>query len=317
MTGATAWIMMILVLACPPVRQSARPPADTLLVDRAGSLDDVMRAMGAQFEASHPGVVVRGEHGGSVDMARRATDPKTTPDVLGTADFAIIPRVLMPRYATWYAAFARNAIVLAYTDRSKYASEVDSSNWVEVLLRPGVHGGHSDPARDPGGYRAVLALRLTERYYHRPGLAAKLERVFPVAVAPPNQNLLDLLDVGRIDYVLLYRSTARARGLRTLELPEDINLSDPGRAATYGQASIEVAREPGAKDSILIRGEPILYGVTVPKAAAHRKLAEQFVRDLLGEEGKAVLRENGFLVPDRAITGGELPPGLRTSPAPE
>jgi molybdate/tungstate transport system substrate-binding protein len=288
--------------------------AETLRVDRAGSLDEAIRAMGARFEAAHPGVVVLGERGGSVDLARRATAAATTPDVIALADYAIIPRLLVPVCAAWYAAFARNSMVLAYTDRSAHASEIDAGNWVDILLRPGVRSGHSDPARDPGGYRAVLVLRLAERHYRRPGLGAALERAAPVVVSPPGQTLYDRLEDGTLDYVLTYRSSALARGLRTIELPAEINLSDPARAASYAEVSLQLPREPGATDSIVIRGEPILYGVTVPNRAAHRELAEQFVRDMLSGAGQSLLREHGFLVPDDPITAGEVPPVVRGGP---
>ncbi len=290
--------------------RSTSTPAETLLVNRAGSLDDVIRAVGARFEAAHPGVLVRGDHGGSVDMALRATDPPTTPDVVATADYAIIPRLLIPRYATWYAGFAGNAIVLAYTDRSRHAAELTERNWVDLLLRPGVRGGYSDPGRDPGGYWAVLVMRLAEVYYRRPGLAARLEQMSPVVNAAAKQNLLDLLKNGEIDYLLLYRSTARSQGLRILELPAEINLGDPARAAAYGTVSLEVPREPGASDSVLIHGRPVIYGVTIPAAARHPELAKAFVRDLIGQTGQSILRGQGFTQLDRVITGGQVPLGV-------
>jgi molybdate/tungstate transport system substrate-binding protein len=47
-------------------------------------------------------------------------------------------------------------MVLAYTERSAGAGEVNGANWWQVLLRPDVRVGRSDPALDPSGYRALM-----------------------------------------------------------------------------------------------------------------------------------------------------------------
>ena len=59
-------------------------------------------------------------------------------DVLGVADYGVIAKLLIPKYAGWYATFARNAMVLIYTDHSAGAKEINGQNWWQVLLRPDV-----------------------------------------------------------------------------------------------------------------------------------------------------------------------------------
>ena len=61
--------------------------------------------------------------------------------------------------------FAGNEIVLAYTEKSKYADEIDEENWYEVLRRPGVKFGFTNPNDDPCGYRNQVVLQLAEIYY--------------------------------------------------------------------------------------------------------------------------------------------------------
>jgi len=148
----------------------ARPTP--LVVFNAGSLAAPFRDLLAAFQADNPAAVPAQEISGSLEAARKVTELGKVPDVLAVADYAIIDRLLRPAHATWQVMFARNAMVLAYTDRSVGAGEVNGSNWWQVLLRPGVRAGRSDPALDPSGYRALMVLQLAEKHYAEPGLAA-------------------------------------------------------------------------------------------------------------------------------------------------
>ena len=277
-----------------------------LVVSSAGSLAGSMTEMLALLAKAHPGLAPRQTSGGSVDAARQAMDPATVPDVLALADVAIIPRLLVPQHATWYAAFARNAMVIAYTHRSAHASEITAANWTSILLRPGVRSGHSDPALDPGGYRAEFVFQLAERYYGQRGLAARLGEAAPTVATPPGENLVSMLERGALDYLIVYRTTARERGLRSIELPPDVNLSDPALSATYGIAALRVTN-PGTAVTTQLRGEPILYGVTIPRHARHPGTARAFVRLLLSPEGQAILRRHGFTVPEHPGVQGTPP----------
>ncbi|MFI5209605.1 MAG: extracellular solute-binding protein [Gemmatimonadales bacterium] len=294
--------------AAPGAAQQAAPAmADTLVVYHAGSLTDPMRELADTFECRHPGVRVRRESGGSVDLATRALDPGRVPDVLALADYAIIPRLLMPAHTGWYAIYAGNAMVIASSAHETAAAELTGENWMDVLLRPGVHAGHSDPALDPGGYRAVLIFQLAEEFYHRPGLADSLARAVPTVAPPAGRTLYDLLDSGELDYVITYRSSAHSRGFRVAELPPAVNLSDAGLASTYARAVIRLPARPGATDSISLHGEPIQYGVTTLTGARHADLAAQFVSLLLSETGRGALQRGGFVLPAAPTVVGNPP----------
>ena len=68
-----------------------------------------------------------------------------------------------------------------------------------------------------------------------------------------------------------------------------IDLGDPADSATY--ASAEVTAPGGApNDTIRIRGEPIVYALSIPTAAPNERYAERFVRFLFSEDGQGVLR---------------------------
>jgi len=196
----------------------------------------------------------------------------------------------MPAYVDGYVEFARNRMVLAYTDRSRYAAEAGPDTWWRILLRAGVETGRSDPNLDPNGYRTMLVWQLAERHYDEPGLAARLEAAHPARnVRPKEADLVGLLQAGELDYIWSYESMARAAGLRFVQLPKGIDLSPPDSAGTYARAAVTV-RGARAGDSVTFRGAPIVYAVAVPRDAPHRALGERFAAFLLSAEGQAILR---------------------------
>ena len=57
-------------------------------------------------------------------------------------------------------------MILAYTNESKYGDEINTENWYEILRRPDVRYGFSNPNDDPAGYRSQIVTQLAEFYYN-------------------------------------------------------------------------------------------------------------------------------------------------------
>jgi molybdate/tungstate transport system substrate-binding protein len=289
-------------------------PSGPLVVFNAGSLakpfNDLLRA----FKSRHPRVVPAQENSGSLEAARKLTELGKIPDVIGVADYGVISKILVPHHAGWFATFARNSMVLIYTDESIGADEINAQNWWQVLLRPRVRTGRSNPALDPNGYRTLMVLQLAETFYRQPGLAARLERALaPKYIRPKEADLTALVQAGELDYSWSYRSIAQTAGLRHVDLPPEIDLSDPGFAERYAQARVRLpGAHRGGRDSLEFRGEPIVYALTIPRAAPHPETARAFVRFIFSPEGRAILESNGFLLLDQPVLGGpeKPPPGV-------
>ena len=313
-TGAAIRAAVLLALSwavpvTPALGQSLRGP---IVVYNAGSLALPFKELLDAFRASNPGVIPAQENSGSLEAARKLTELHKIPDVLGVADYNVIDDLLRPKYVTWYANFARNAMVLAYTERSIDAATIDSTNWWRVLLKKGVRAGHSDPALDPNGYRTLIVLQLAERYYREPGLAQRLDAAMPPKYQRPKEaDLTALLQAGELDYAWTYRSLAETNGLKYLSLPKAIDLSDPSLTQEYEKASVRI---PGANrasgDSLTLRGEPIIYALTIPVGAPHPALAAAFVRFTLSPAGRAILQKNGFVVLPVPVVVGTPPPDV-------
>lgn len=288
-------------------------PEGPLVVFTAGSLARPMRAVLDSFTAK-TGVRYDLESAGSLETARKLAELGKVPDVIALADEDVFPKVLMPAHATWYVRFAENRIVLAYTDRSRFAAEIDSTNWWRILQRAGLEIGRSNPDLDPSGYRTLMVFQLAERHYATPGLAASLEQsAHRRNMRPKEIELVALLESGDLDYAWFYESMARASGVRHVRLPAAIDLSNGDMPETYALAAVPVIGA-SASDTVLMRGAPIRYAFSIPLKAAHAALAERFSAFLLSDEGRRAL-ESEFLptLPVADAVGTGVPDAVRAS----
>ena len=294
--------------------ESAARASGPLTVFNAGSLARPLRAALDSF-ARNERVQIEQESAGSLEIARKVTELGRVPDVIALADHEVFPNLLMPDHVAWYARFARNRMVLAYTTRSRWAADIDSTNWHDIVRRGGIEVGASDPDLDPAGYRTLLVFQLAERHYRKPGLAGSLAAGMPRRnIRAKSADLVALLQAGELDYAWVYESVARASELPFLALPRAIDLSDPAHAALYATVEVRV-RGSGTTDSLTIRGEPIVYGVSVPVGAPHRELGERFVTFLLSPEGQRILRSAHLETLEPPVITGSAPAFITREPA--
>jgi len=288
-----------------------------LTVYGAGTLAVPFRQLDALFEQQHPGVTVQPEFGGSVMLARKITDLHQRTDVLAVADYHVIPKYLFAAdgratYADWYIGFAGNAITFAYTDKSKYAKDVTSQNWYEVLARPGVEIGRSNPETDPSGYQTLQMLSLAEKAYGAPGLAARVLANAPLTnMRDTETSLISALQLGQIDYLAIYRSDAIQHKLNYIRLPAKIDLRNPDDAGLY-KAGIAHTKNGD------LPGKPIVYAITIPHNAPQPTLAEQYIALLLSPQGQQIMERNGFrsIAPAIGVNVATMPAGVRDAVKP-
>jgi molybdate/tungstate transport system substrate-binding protein len=293
-------IFLLLLSACGGKRASVGEVSGPLVVYNAGSLAFPFQQLLLAFASKHPGLTPAQESSGSLEAARKLTELGKIPDVLAVADYNVITKLLIPDYAADYIPFASNAMVLAYTERSRHAQEISGENWWQILLEPGVRWGHSNPALDPNGYRSLMVFQLAEQHYGEPGLAGRLEQALDSRyVRASEAQLVGLLQAGELDYAWSYRSLAASTGLKWITLPPEIDLSDPARTESYARATLRLPGPRLGGDSVEFRGEPILYALTIPNAAPHPKVARAFVDFVRSPEGAAILQHAGFVVREK------------------
>ena len=293
-------------------------PEGVVTMFHAGSLTVPFETIEQMFEEMYPAVDIQREAGGSVACARKITELARECDVMASADYRVIDNMLIDEYTDWNCVFATNQMVLCYVPDSRFASEITSDNWFEILGRDGVEWGHSDPNADPCGYRTLLTLQLTEDFYNQPGLFDELINGRNDAnIRPKSVELISLLQSGHLDYAFEYLSVAVQHDLEYVILASEVNLGDPDLAEFYATSSTEIAgNEPGSTKTVT--GAPIAYGITILRNAPNAEAAEAFVAFLLSAEGGlAVLDEMGQppFIPVRIspeTTFSEIPSDIAT-----
>lgn len=268
--------------------------ARTVTVLQASSLTELFKRAEVAFETKHPDIDIRREPGASMALARQITDLRKEADIVALADRALMQSILFPKYVENPQDFLREEMSIVVGEKARYAEQINAQNWFDILLKPDVEFGISDPGIAPAGYRALLLWQLAEKHYGKQGLYQNLRgRLAEKNIRPNATALMTLLKTGELDYVFDYPSLAGLQGLRVVLLPPQINLGDPRYADLYKTVSVEIAGEkPGMTRTIV--GEPIIYSIGVLKDSPNREAAQAFLDFLLGAEGKSIMKNLGM-----------------------
>jgi len=306
------------------------------------------------FEAAHPDVDVQAQFHGSIQVIRQVTDLHVPIDVIATADASLVPMLMYTvndpdsgkPYASWYLRFATNNLAVAYRPGSKYAGEINAENWYEILSRPDVKVGITDPRFDASGYRALMAFALAQEYYHKTDIFSNMFKgkfTYPLAffredglttITVPEivetasgSNIVirgasieevALLESGDIDYAFEYESVIQQHKLQMVHLPDELNLGAEGYDSFYHQVEVDLNFQRFATITPHFTGERIGYAVTIPSNAPHPDPAAEFIAFLLGPEGRAILQADHqpLFVPAVADGYQNLPAALQALSVP-
>lgn len=245
----------------------------------AGSLVDLMqKQVGPAFQQAS-GYTVNGFSGGSKDLAAEIKGKVHPGDVFISASPTVnssLEGSSNGNWVSWYATYATSGLVLGYNPASKFASQLKTKPWYDVITEPGFRLGFTDPATDPKGVLAVQAMTDTATKQHLPALktlASSKNDEFP------EETLVGRLQSGQLDAGFFYTSEAVAAKIPTVPLTgEDLKAT---------------------------------YTVTVLNNAPHEAGAQAFVSYLLGSSGLAVLKQDGFsLITPPKVTGSGVPASL-------
>ncbi len=282
-----------------------------LIIFHAGSLSVPIKQIAREYEKRNPGTKIFLESAGSLVCARKVTELNKPCDIIASSDYFVINKLLIPDYASWSIQFATNEIVIAYQEKSKYSQEINSGNWMNILQKPDVIYSRSDPDSDPCGYRTVFTFMLAEKYYKEPELADKMQSKDKEYMRPKEVDLVALLESNAIDYMFQYKSVAIQHGMKYIELPKEINLSDPSKNDIYSSVSMDVAgSKPGSK--MKVTGDYINYSITIIDKAPQKEEAVNFLEFLLGPEGMAIFKNSGQdpIIPFSTEQSDKLPTKL-------
>jgi molybdate/tungstate transport system substrate-binding protein len=311
----TFWVIILsaslsLLTSCnrAKIKNSGDEISGNLIIFHAGSLSVPMKQLSDAFHKVHPEVNILSEASGSVASARKITDLHRECDIMASADYTVIDKMLIPKYTSWNIKFVSNEMSIVFSDKSKYAREINKDNWYKILMRDDVSFGRADPNSDPCGYRSVMMIKLSEKYYGIPGLTTAFLKKDLRYMRPKEVDLLSLLETNNIDYIFIYRSVAVQHNLKFINLPEEINLRNPGLPSLYESVSVEInGDKPGVK--IVQRGEPAVYGLTILRNAPNKKAAMAFINFVLSKDGMAIMEKCGqpTVIPAYSSTFDNIP----------
>jgi molybdate/tungstate transport system substrate-binding protein len=277
----------IYLLICALFLMSEPASAETVNVLYAGSLVNLMEhGIGPAFDKA-AGDTFQGFAGGSNELANQikgqlrrgdvfiSANPKVNDDLTGAAN---------GDWVSWYVNFAQSPLVIGYNPASKFAADLKSKPWYEVMQEAGIRIGRTDPKLDPKGVLTIHLFDHAEQVYKQPGLAQKvLGAPDNPAQVFPEETLVGRLQSGQLDVGFFYSTETSALKIPSISLPPEVSLSAH-------------------------------YTATILRNAASPAGGSRFVGFLLGPEGRAVMRDHGLDIVKPSVSGdaSKMPPQIRS-----
>jgi molybdate/tungstate transport system substrate-binding protein len=230
--------------------------AGSLVTPMEGPIKDALRQRGIDLQ---------GEPGGSKELANLIIAGVRSPDVFISVNPKLVTK-LGDRVAS-STTFAGTSLGVTWSPHSRFARFFESviarqtTLW-QVLARPGVNIGRTDPRLDPKGEYTLQGVQMwlgSDRAHQILGADENPAQIFP------EQDLLARIDTGQVDVGFVYRTEAIARGYQFIPLPGAAALTDR-----------------------------ITYTLAIMKAAPDPDAAQTFASFILNGDGRAILERAGL-----------------------
>ena len=243
---------------------SKAAPPGTVHVLYAGSLVNLMEHdLGPAF-AKASGAKYDGYGAGSAQVAKEITGKVRSGDVFISAKPDVnddLEGAKNGDWVTWYVTFAKAPLLIGYNPKSKFAADLKSKPWYDVITEKGIRVGRTDPTLDPKGKLTVQAFQQAATKSGKSGFEAAAEKASTVY---PEETLVGRLQSGQLDAGFFYANEAQEQKIPT------VSLAPIALSATYTVTTLNHAKNPSS-------------GLA-------------FVEYLLGPQGKQILAKHGLTV---------------------
>jgi molybdate/tungstate transport system substrate-binding protein len=287
-----------LALAAFPAYLQAADPA-ILSVAYAGSMGALMDGPLKRAVAQTLKLEMQGRAQGSNALAQLILGGSLCPDVFVPITPGPMLTVLRAGKADSAKSIARTEMVIAYSPKSRFASEFQSAAqgkakcW-EVLQQPGLRFGRTDPVTDPQGRNIIFTLMLAAKIYKQPGLVNKIlgaeineKQIFSEPTVQAR------LQSGELDASSAYKIQPGSFNLPYITLAPEINLSGEDVHAEHPDISLTLAGKT-------YYPEPLIFYAAALKDASNPKGAAAFLQWLTGAEAQGILRSHDYDAPGKA-----------------
>lgn len=279
--------------------------SSALSIIAAGTLAPILPGLANRFAAETPGVAAPAAaqlYEGSTAAASALTLPGEPYDLFVSADFRVIPQHLEPpvaNVASWEIVYASDPLVLAYAG----IAGINSTNWYEKIVGPGVVLGAPNASTDPLGANVIFALELTDELV---GLHGSLYGHFfsgpfggfaepTAATRIVAENVAaTALSTGEVSAYLIYRSYAIANHLAYVALNGSVDLGGVSASDVAQYAAVNTTVLSGSSTAVLV-GAPILFALTVPATAPEAALGIAFAAFLASNATATAWAADGFV----------------------
>ena len=238
----------------------------------AGSLVNLMEhTVGPAFDKA-TGNHFQGYAGGSGGLANQIKGGLRQADVFISASPKVNDSLMGAGngdWESWYITFGESPIVIGYNASSKFAAELKTKPWYQVLQEPDIRIGLTNPKVDPKGALTLTLMKQAETFYNSPGLS---EEIIGVRPSVPEDLESALLQSGGLDVGFFYSTETADAKIPVLNLPPAIT--------------------PKA-----------VYTITILRHAPNPEGADKFVAYLLGSNGQILLKEHGLTLRKLRVSG--------------
>jgi molybdate/tungstate transport system substrate-binding protein len=283
----TIRIVGTLAVAVLLMRAATALAAGTVNVLYAGSLVNLMEhSIGPAFNKA-TGDTFQGFAGGSNLLANQIKGKLRRGDVFVSASPKVTTSLMSSAngdWVSWYIGFAQSPLVIGYNPNSSFAADFKSQPWYEVLSKPGIRIGRTDPKLDPKGALTLELVKRAEIKYKMPDLSQKiLGAAENPAEVLPEETLVGRLQSGQLDAGFFYTTETSNANIPAIALPADIT--------------------PKAS-----------YTVTILHGAPNPAGADRFLTFLLGPDGQGLMKAHGLAVGRLKPTGdtSSMPADIRS-----
>lgn len=283
-------------LAAAASGRAAAQQQTALDVAYAGSMGSMMEGPVKSGVASALHVAMHGRAQGSDALANLIAAGSIAADVFVPVTATPARTVLAAGKASLATPIARTEMAIAYSPKSRYAADFAAAAagrrgapaWYEILERPGVRFGRTDPAADPQGRNIIFTMQLAESYYRQPGLANRIlgETINPAQIFG-EPTVEARLQSGELDAASAYKIQPGPFGIPYIALPDEINLGNESMRPRYSAATLQA-------NGRTYHPDPLVYYAAIVTGTQHPREAEAFVRWFTDGDGREVLRRFAY-----------------------
>ncbi len=279
------------------------PAADSLpalQVAFAGSMGSMMDGGVKPAIAKSLGAELQGRAQGSTALANLIIAGSIRPDVFISVTPEPMRTVLKAGKAQKAIPIARTEMVIAYSPKSQFASELAKANqtgakpWWQILETPGFRFGRTDPTTDPQGQNILFTLQLAATFYHQADLVEKIagpqintQQIFQ------EPEVMGRLQAGQLDASSAYKTQPGSLDLPYVSLPKEINLGDASMENEYKRATITL-------NGKTLHPAPLVFYVAVLNDAPQPTLANRFIAWLQTPEAREIFSRYHYDEPGNA-----------------